>query len=181
MGRISYEKSIDDILYCMTELLKTYPELKLKIIGDGPERGKLEQLAQSLGIQNSVVFTGFLNGQDLVESLATSDIYVTTSKSENMPLAVLQAMATGLPIVALSSLGMTEMIMNEENGFLITQSDKEKTKSTLVAKIELLLTNTALRQRMSEKSRELSAQYSENVITKKLLDIYQEVIKNNEQ
>src|SRR6185369_4510106 len=168
LGRLSYEKSVDGLLYITKDLLQKFPDLKLILIGDGTEKVKLQSLALDLNIQEHVVFTGFLHGKDLANTLAAADIFVTASKSENMPLSVLEAEAVGLPIIAVSSLGMSEIVQDGHNGFLLPADKPEQ----MTEKIDFLLSNDDILKEFSANSRKLAEEYSEDAITKRLLDLY---------
>lgn len=177
MGRVSYEKSIDEVIHAAARVIKKIPEIKLMIVGDGPEKEKLAKLARELNIHEHVIFTGFLHGQSLIEALSANDLFITASKSENMPLAVLEAMSVGLPIVAISSLGMREIIENNGNGFLLPPEDTGKTIEQITEATLALLTDRALRDKFSAHSQKLSEKYSEKEITKKLVETYQRTIR----
>lgn len=168
MGRLSYEKSVDQVLRAFALVLKEISDAMLVIAGDGPSKKELETLTRTLGLAEKVRFTGFIHGRDLVEHLQASDVFVTASKSENMPLAVLEAMATGLPIIAVRSLGLTEIVEEGKSGYLVAQDDVE-----MIARraVELLCDDRA-RRALGERSRTLSETYSESSVVEKLEDLY---------
>ena len=172
MGRVSYEKSIDQVIKAVLIVSKKIKDIKLIIIGDGPEKNNLIKLTKDLGLENNIIFTGFIYGDDLVKALQASDIFLLGSKSENMPLAVLEAMSTGLPILSVSSLGMLEIVKNEENGFLLPPDNPQE----MANKIMELINDTEKLNNFSKKSRELSFAYSEEQSAKKLLEIYNKII-----
>ncbi len=175
MGRIGYEKSIDDVIKATAIIKQKIPDIRLEIIGDGPEKENLRKLAEELGLSKNVSFSGFLHGQELVRALQKADVFLLGSKSENMPLSVLEAMAVGLPIVAVSSLGLLEIVAGGENGFLISPDNpKEMAEKTI-----LLLNDQEKLKKFSEKSREMSLLYSDESSAKKLLVIYEKLIKNH--
>jgi len=176
MGRLSYEKNIDQVIKAFALALKTQPNLKLMLIGDGPERNNLEKLAEKLGIKNNVIFTGFLQGENLLSALQTNDVFVTASKSENMPLSVIEAMAVGLPCVAVKEKGLPELIKDGYNGFLVEADKPEE----LTEKILKLLTQPKLLEKFSAASRLLALEYSKEKITQKLINIYNQVKKDYE-
>lgn len=176
MGRVSYEKSIDQVVKAMALVVKTNPDVNLLIVGDGPERNNLEKLTDDLGLNNNVKFLGFLYNQTLLETLQASDILLTASKTENMPLSVLESMAVGLPVIAAAALGIPELVQNNVNGYLVKPDDFEgMAKKTLE-----LVGNDELLERFSSASRNLSANYSQEIITASLERIYSELIKENE-
>ena len=98
MGRISYEKDIDQTIRAFGIASRDLPDTTLMIVGDGPERKRLEALAKELGVDGKTIFTGMLHREDLRDALQANDIFVTASRSENMPVSVVEAMACGLPV-----------------------------------------------------------------------------------
>ena len=177
MGRVSYEKSINTVIAAMAEAAKTIPEAKLMIIGDGPEKEKLIAMAKQFNIDDKVIFTGLLHGQSLAEALSANDIFVTASQSENMPLAVLEAMSVGLPIIAVSSLGMREIVEDNGNGYLLSSQSGKTAVKDMAETIVKLLTNDDDLKKFGRRSLELAEDYSEQKITRQLVDIYDKVIK----
>ncbi len=176
-GRVSYEKSIDQVVLAFAEVLKIIPQAKLMIVGDGPERKNLENLSRELNISDRVIFTGFLLGSELVEAFQAADLFATASKSENMPLTILEAMSSGLPIVGVNALGIPEVVKHEQNGFVVPADNPEK----LAEKICEVLQNPALLEQFSLASRELSLVYSYDAIGADIEDIYQKLIQPQEK
>lgn len=172
MGRVSYEKSIDQVIKATSIVKNTIHDIKLIIVGDGPEKENLIKLSSDLGLQNNIVFTGFIYGDDLIKTLQSGDIFLSGSKSENMPLAVLESMAIGLPILSVSSLGMVEIVKDNENGFLLSPDNPEE----MAEKILYLLNDDQKLKEFSQKSRELSLMYSNTEYARKLIEIYKKLI-----
>jgi glycosyltransferase involved in cell wall biosynthesis len=173
MGRIGYEKSIDQVIRSLALMLKKMPELKLMIIGDGPDKDKLERLANDLGTKKNIIFTGYLFKEKLAKVLGANDIFITASKSENMPLSVLEAMAVGLPVIAVKEKGLAEIIKDGLNGFFAKTDDPEN----LAQKTLTLLSDTERLKKFSEASRNLSLEYSHEKVTHLLEDLYKKVLK----
>lgn len=173
MGRLSYEKSIDQILSAFKIIKDVRPNIKLLVVGDGPERKKLENQSKKLNIVDAVTFTGMLRGDDLREAMQASDIFMTASKSENMPISVLEAMSTGLPAIGVDSLGMPEVINNEKNGFIVPPNDME----SMAKKALLLLEKDDIRNNFSKESRNISLNFGEEENARKLEDIYNSLLK----
>ena len=174
MGRVSYEKNIDQAIKAISITAKKISDIKFYIIGNGPEKNNLENLSKDLKIQNNVIFTGYLFGNDLNKQLNDCDIFLTPSKSENMPLSVLEAMSAGLPILAVSSLGMNEIIKNNENGFLLPPDDPQKTAEKIIE----LIYNEEKIKKIGKCSREMAMEYSKSKITDKLVGIYKKTINS---
>jgi len=173
MGRLSYEKSIDQIIQAFALINKKMPELNLMLIGDGPERKNLEKLAKHLKINDSVIFTGSLlyNG-DLVQALQANDLFISASKSENMPLSVLEAMAVGLPMVLVKEKGLAELIEENINGAFAKTDDP----ADIADKITSLLSNSELLDKFSRGSRLLAMEYSNEKVTDLLIKSYEKTI-----
>jgi glycosyltransferase involved in cell wall biosynthesis len=173
MGRVSYEKNIQHIISAFFQAQKKDNQLQLYIIGDGPERIKLESFVQELGMDDKIFFVGAKYGNELVRYLQACDIFITASKSENMPLSILEAMATGLPVIGVNSLGVPEIVKNNVNG-IITEPDSIQEMTDSILK---LADNPKLIENFSQNSRKLSLGYSKNILAKSLADIYEKLIK----
>lgn len=168
MGRLSYEKSIDDVLRAMAHVVKRMPNTLLLVVGDGPERSNLERLTAELGIAENCIFTGFLFGNELIETLGQADVYLTGSKSENMPLALIEAMAVGLPIVAVRSLGLEEMLVHRKNALLTAPGSPLEIADRTIE----LLENDILRRQYAEASRTMALAYSPSAVMNRVIEIY---------
>ncbi len=173
MGRLSYEKSVDQLIRATAEISKKIPQIKLMIIGDGSARAGLEDLVSKLKINNNVTFLGFRQNLELVEALQANDIFLTASKTENMPISVMEAMSTGLPIIAIDALGMPEIVKDNVNGFLVRADDWQAISDKTLE----LLNNEKLMDSFSAASRQESLRYSEETTVKSLEKIYQKLIK----
>src|SRR3989344_4357660 len=172
MGRLSYEKSIDDTLAAAALVMQQLPATHMLVIGDGPERTKLEQLAAELGIVEYTTFTGYLHGAELVQKLQEADVFITGSKSENMPLALLEAMAVGLPIVAVHSLGLGEILKHGGNAFLVEPGQPHALAESALQ----LLQDDALHRQFADMSRRMSLRYSKPVAVKRMVEMYEQSI-----
>jgi 1,2-diacylglycerol 3-alpha-glucosyltransferase len=168
MGRLSYEKSIDKVIEAFALLKKQIPESLLMVIGDGPEKQKLEDLVEKLGLDKSVIFTGLLFETNLLEAFQASDVFITASKSENMPLSVIEAMSVGLPVVGVDALGIPEIVKDSQNGFIVSPDNIQ----AMAEKVVELFTNKELYTEYSRRSRELALQYGEVEHARALETIY---------
>jgi glycosyltransferase involved in cell wall biosynthesis len=99
------------------------PQARLLIVGDGSLRGALEKEAENLGIMPYTIFAGAR--RDIPELLASMDVFALSSDNEGMPVAILEAMAAGLPIVATAVGGISDAIKHEETGFLVVKGSRE--------------------------------------------------------
>jgi len=172
VGRLSYEKSVDVVLEAFSKVLKDSPKSTLLIGGDGPDRQRLEKLADDLGIKEKVLFKGFLRGQDWLEAFQSADVFITASKSENMPLTILEAMSAGLPVVAVGEKGVAEIVLSGESGFLSKADDSDD----LAKNVLKFKNDKKLKEKMTTTARKLAFKYSYEKIGKNLSDVYSKLI-----
>lgn len=172
MGRISYEKDIDQAMKAFEAASQKLPNTTFMIVGDGPERKKLEVLAKKLGINGRVIFTGMLHREDLRDALQANDAFVTASRSENMPVSVIEAMGCGLPIASVKARGIPEIVRHGKNGLLVEADHPEK----LAAAIVRLFSSPAGLQKKGRASRKLAEQYSQKNVTEAMVGLYKKII-----
>ena len=124
LGRIAKEKSVDVILKQFPLLLKKIPEAKLVIVGDGPYRSALNELAVKLEINESVIFTGAKPWDVIGKYYKLGDIFITASTSETQGLTYIEAMAAGTPVVAKSDRSVEGVLIDGETGYSFTNDDE---------------------------------------------------------
>jgi 1,2-diacylglycerol 3-alpha-glucosyltransferase len=174
MGRLSYEKSLDILLEAFSLVARKRPNTQLMIIGDGPERNNLNKLTKRMIIQEKVIFTGFLKGEDLVLATQANDIFATPSKTETFGISVMEGMAAGLPVVAANARSFTEIISDRTDGLLVEPDNFED----MAEKILQLLENSTLLEQYSKAARKKSLEYSEDKILEKINSYYDCVLKS---
>ncbi len=118
-GRLSFEKRIDGVIRAMPAVIKNIPDAKLVIVGKGPARKTLESLAKELGVERSVIFTGYVSDEDFPRAFAAADVLAINSPVETQSLIVLEAFATGVPVVGADSGAIPDAVIPEVNGYLI--------------------------------------------------------------
>ncbi|MCM2374830.1 GT4 family glycosyltransferase PelF [Aporhodopirellula aestuarii] len=121
VARLSEEKDVANLIRAMAIAIDSSKALRLRIIGDGSERAKLETLTQSLGLERVVEFLG--RRSDVADLLAQASVFVLPSRSEGISLTLLEAMARGLPVVATSVGGTPEVVVDGETGLLVPAGD----------------------------------------------------------
>ena len=173
VGRLSREKAHIDLLAAYQHLRLTNPDIlsKLVIVGDGPERGRLEARAEIDGNKDRVIFTGQIG--EVQPFYAAADVFVLPSHSEGSPNVLLEAMAANLPIVATAVGGVPEILENNESALLVPANEPQ----TMAAAIARLLNDKDLAQRLTNNSAALIAnQFTPENYVRALLEIYREVI-----
>lgn len=138
IGRLSEIKRQDLLLKGFVEVLRELPECRLLIVGDGPERKKLTALAEEFGISERVTFAGYQAQPELY--LPLMNVFALTSRSEGLPLAVLEAWSAGKPVIATRVGGLPKLIEHGKTGYLFDLDDA----AALAKHIVQLLTNRDL-------------------------------------
>lgn len=138
IGRLSHEKGYLDLIDIFKELHQKYPDSKLNIIGDGPDRKKIEKKIRDNKLEDYIILHGFQEKEYINKYLEKSSVYIMTSYTESFGLVLLEAFAYGIPCVAYSSAeGANEIISDNWDGYLIKDRDKNK----MIKRICKLLSN----------------------------------------
>lgn len=153
------------------ELKRQIPNLKVIMPGCGVQLKEMKILAVNLEVDDIIWFPGYRKDINLL--CALSDLYVTTSRQEGLPISVIEAMASGLPIVASNIRGQTDAILPGRNGELY-QLDND---ADFVEKIVALYKNPDIRAEMRNDNIEDSEKYSVDIAVKKMAEIYGECVK----
>ncbi|MFL0800334.1 MAG: glycosyltransferase family 4 protein [Agarilytica sp.] len=123
VGRLSAEKGVP-ILFESLNLLKAQNiEVELTLLGDGEDRSFLEDLAREMNVDDRVIFGGFVDQETIASTLRASDIFVLPSFAEGIPVALMEAMAIGIPVIATYVGGITELVIDGETGQVVSPSD----------------------------------------------------------
>ena len=158
----------------MLDALATISNLPwvLELIGDGPLTGAAQERAVALGLTDRVVFSGLCN--DVPARLARSDLFVLVSDWEGLPLSILEAMRSGLPVVASDVGGVAESVNDGVTGFLVPRGDK----AMLADRLSRLLTDATLRQQMGWAGRRVyEREFAFEVMYQRTQQIYLEVLR----
>lgn len=171
VARLREEKGVKYLIQSAVKILDAFPDAVFLIVGDGPLRKELVNLAKKLGLEYKVVFAGFC--EDIPSILSIIDIVAVPSISEGLGIAVLEAMAMGKPIVATSVGGIIEILKDGETGLLIPP----KNPSILADKIIYLINNKNEARRIGLNAKEESKIHDNIAHVQKLGQIYYELIK----
>jgi glycosyltransferase involved in cell wall biosynthesis len=146
-GRLIPLKGVEFLLRAAATLRDEFPHVRVEIAGSGPQRPDLEQTSARLGLTGHVKFLGWID--DLHSVLPRWDVFVMPSLEEGFPIAALEAMAAGLPVVASSVGGVPELVVDGKTGWLVPPGDAE----ALAARLRLLLRSPEERLTMGAKAR----------------------------
>lgn len=172
VSRLAKEKSVDRIINNHKELVKKYSNMKLLIVGDGPDIDKLKEEAKSLGVSDSVIFTGKVPLNDIPIYYQLGNVFVTASKSETQGLTVVEAISSSLPVVAVKDDSFVNSVIEDFNGFVFTDDEK------YINSISKLYEDKELYNRLSNQSRLLSEDFSSEYFALKVLKVYETAIEN---
>jgi glycosyltransferase involved in cell wall biosynthesis len=156
VGRLVPWKGFEALIKVHARMLKTLPDLRLMIVGNGPDRNKLEALVASLGVGESVVFTGALERDILLRYVRAADVFVLNTSYEGFSHLLLEVSLVGAPIVTTPVGGNTELIEGGVNGLLVEPNDEH----ALEEKITALLTDTALRAKIATNAKRKAEKYT---------------------
>ena len=167
IGRLAPQKGLQYLLRAAPEVLRENPNALFVLVGDGPDRGTLEAEATYLGIRGSVYFLGVR--EDIPELLSSMDVVVMPSLSEGLPMALLEAMASGRAVVASRVGAIPNVIEERVNGIMLSPGDV----SGLTAALRDLLKNRELRVALGQKAREtVASRFSAASMAKRYLEVY---------
>ena len=147
VGRLVYAKAHEVIVACMPVVLKEFPNAKLEIYGEGVLRADLQAQIERLGLSNSVKLLG--QSDHVARHLAAADVFILSSRSEGLPIALLEAMSAGLPCIATKVEGVDEVLTEGKHGLTVPVENPE----ALAQAILQLLRDPEARKRMGAAAR----------------------------
>jgi glycosyltransferase involved in cell wall biosynthesis len=127
---------IDTALRVLQQVRKSFPEASITICGSGPERDRLVALAQALEIESAVVFTGRVDNEQIAALYQSADVMVNPSLADNMPNSVLEALASGVPVVSTEVGGVPYLVQHEKTALLVPVSDVDAMAEAVIRVLE---------------------------------------------
>ncbi len=174
VGRLVRYKRVDDLLRAAVRVRGRVPDLRVKIIGSGPEEQRLRALAAELELGGCAEFVGFVpRHRDVLETMARSHLACLPSAVEGFGMAVIEAMACGTPVVASALAPIREITREGQGGLLFPCADV----AALAAKLTEMLTDAALRHRCEEQARVLARDYDWKPLAAKAEAVYEAVLR----
>jgi glycosyltransferase involved in cell wall biosynthesis len=175
-GRLGPEKNLEFLLRAFAGVSQALDNVRLLLVGDGPLKEGLQQLAGELQLTSCVQFTGLIPYEDLPGYLAMCDAFVTASVTEVHPLSVIEAMAAGLPVMGIHSPGVGDTVDDGLSGFLSRED-----LPAFTAKLTRLCLQKQLRHRMGLAARNASNRYAIERTTQMMLRHYEELASGPRQ
>ncbi len=176
VGRLSPEKNLSLLIRAFYGIAMTYDNIRLLLVGDGPERDNLEAQIKHMNIESKVFFTGMVEYKAIPAYLAASDIFVNPSSSETFGLSTVEAMAAGLPVLGIDAPGTADIIEDGATG-LISADDL----AVFTAKLVMLCTNHDLRHKMGQLAVTASQRYDIQTTTGVLAQHYRRLVETTKQ
>lgn len=149
-GRLEYWKGVDILIKAMPEIVSQYPDVSLRILGDGSKRIEYQNLIRNLGVDNHILFLGSVSPNQVLQELSQSYLHLHPARADNCPLSVIEAISLGIPVIASNVGGIPEIIRDGQEGFLVSTGSPE----LLAEKVVQVLENPFLRNELSRRARE---------------------------
>ncbi len=164
VGRFRKEKGHIYLIESMRHIKQEINEVRLILCGDGPEEEEMRNLVKKFGLEGTVQFFGKVTNERIPEFLAAADIFILPSLTEGFPNVLLEAMASGLPIITTDVDGVSEIIQEGNNGYIIPPRSPEKIAEAVIN----LSHNTVLLKKLSDNNLQKIRQFSWNRIIQQL-------------
>jgi glycosyltransferase involved in cell wall biosynthesis len=174
VGSLIPRKGLPFLVEAAKKVAKNKADTKFLIVGDGPLRNQLSDSIKSANLSGNFKFLGNLKDDELPAVYNCADVFVLPSIQEGQGIVLLEAQASGKPVVAFNIGGVNETVQNKETGFLVNRGNVDELADALLK----LLTDKALREKMgSNGHRFVSENYTWDICAQKMLKIYNEALK----
>jgi len=168
VGRMSFEKSIDVIIKSVGIVGREFPDINLNLVGEGPASKSLKLLTKELGLEKNINFYGYVEHDKLSSIYKNNDIFITASTIETQGISILEAMASGLPVIGADKLAIPDCVKNNLNGFTTRPFDAEE----MAQKIKILYQDSKLRENFGRMSAQLAKEHDIKNTIEKLESLY---------
>ena len=176
VGRVAQEKNLEFLLQVVEQLVQEMPDLVWLLVGDGPSLAVLQKQVVDRGLANHVVTTGYICRDQVQHAYALGDVFVLASETETQGLATIEALGSGLPVVAVDQMGSTAMLAGELGGFLVPAE-----LDTFACKVKALLEDPLLWACKASGALQTAKQWAPAQLSDKMLNVYQGVIEAHRQ
>ena len=171
VGRMSREKNVGFLIKVLKLIMGGYGlSAKLVLVGEGPETENLKTLVAEQGLVHQVIFTGKISRENLIRAYSGADLFVFASVTETQGLVIGEAKAAGVPVVAVDAFGVSEMVVNGEEGYLVPQDEQ-----LFVSRVVTILKKPQLRKKMIRQVLVNAANLSAQDCAQKLAHFYQQL------
>jgi len=176
IGNISFDKGVAELIQAFARLRSGDIPCKLLLVGSQPASGEFVSLIRSLKCADDIEMPGVLEGLQKRQAFEAAGCFVLPSKAEGLPMAMLEAMACGLPVIATSVGGIPEAVTDGQEGYLVPPQDVD----TLADRMSRLATDAGLREQMGRKARKrVVTEFSLGEACDRILDVYQSILRSD--
>lgn len=172
VGRLSQEKGFSYLVDAFVRVKEKVPEAKLDIIGEGPEREKIELQIAKLNLETSVRLLGSLPHDEVIRAMRKAELFVLPSVAEGLGIVFIEAQACGTPVIGTNVGGIPDVIIHEETGLLVPPRDAQALAQAMV----MLLENKALAQRLATEAQQQASRFAWPRIVESYDQLYKELI-----
>lgn len=173
LGRLGTEKNLEELLKLFSIAVTKYDNLVFLIVGDGPDKERLEKLSDELGVSDHVIFTGMVAPSEVQEYYQMGDIFVSASTSETQGLTYIEAAANGLPLLCRQDLCLQDVVVQGKNGYTYT------TASEFLKYLGYILKDAAWRKEANVKSKEIANAFDKSAFGSNIEQLYMSVINEH--
>lgn len=174
VGRMITQKGLPYLLDAMPAVLEKHPDAKLFLVGRGNALPGLRKKVTAMGLEKSVIFSGYLSEEQLKETYGTCDLFVLPSVWEVLPIAILEAMSSGKPVVCTTAGGNRELVRDGVNGYVVPMRSPE----ALADRINALLADPEQMATMGRQSRKIAEEeFDWKLIAAKTIQVYEGVLR----
>ncbi len=172
-GRLASEKNWETFLHAAAKVYESHPDLRVVLLGDGSDKDMLQDLAAELGLAERITFTGAIPFSEVAGYLKAADIFGFASVTETQGLATMEAMAAGLPVVAVDASGTRDIVEDGKQGFLVP-NDAE----ALAASINRVIESPRRMRKFSSNAEKKAKTLAVSNQAKKLVEVYEQAIQD---
>jgi 1,2-diacylglycerol 3-alpha-glucosyltransferase len=172
VGRLGLEKNVEFLLRAFAGTAQACENARLMLIGDGPDKENLKELARQLGVEAAVNFIGKVPYSEIPDYLTCTDAFVTASVTEVHPLTVIEGMASGLPVLGIRSPGVSDIVEDGVTGMLANDEDLPG----FTARMVRLVVDHQKRQQLGQQAGKEAEKYAIEHTSEMMLERYQSVI-----
>ena len=175
VGRLAEEKNIEFLINSAKKLKDKYNNIKLIIVGDGPDKEKYEELTEKLKMEDNIIFTGKVSWEDMPYYYHISNIFATASKTETQGLTIIEAMASNVVPVCMKDEAFLSMVTDELNGLFFRNEEEYQEQ------IIRLYENREELEKFDKQARIQAEHYSSSNYASRVLEVYERAIKEKKE
>jgi len=172
VGRLAPEKNLGYLAKAVAEFLSAHEDAWFLVVGAGPSEDEIKQVCEKRGVAERLVMAGKQTGRALADAYQAMDVFAFASFSETQGMVLAEAMAAGLPVVALNASGVREVLRHNKNGFMLGPKTPPKRFATALEKLK---SNPDLAARLAREARRTAESFSATLCAERALDFYTEV------